>query len=283
MINNKITTTKGMEQAQKQMEQAKNRMVLEKKKVAYNDWFANNLAGHARCLLDAVTIFNRPRRDVAILEMDELSLPETLPYAGVDYLIVTNICRDSIRRNAYPSFIKSKIEEAINKKFNQKSDILDLFQWEENSTTDFIYAMLYKKFTFETPFKQLVNGKFNGKGDYKYFGVNDNYSDGKEQVDVLYYISGKYDYAVKLQTKENEEIILASTTDKISNFNDYYKYITEQTDKYEGSKKLNSDENNQKRKSMQIINNIYIANDFSIISKEVCELIINNEDISNAF
>ena len=32
MINNKITTTKGMEQAQKQMEQAKNRMALEKKK-----------------------------------------------------------------------------------------------------------------------------------------------------------------------------------------------------------------------------------------------------------
>ena len=32
MINNEITTTKGMEQAQKQMEQAKNRMVLEKKK-----------------------------------------------------------------------------------------------------------------------------------------------------------------------------------------------------------------------------------------------------------
>lgn len=89
-------------------------MVLQNKKVAYNDWFANNLAGHARCILDAVTIFNKPRKDVAILEMDELSLPETLPYAKVDYLIVTNICRDSIRRNAYPSFIRSKIEEAIN-------------------------------------------------------------------------------------------------------------------------------------------------------------------------
>ena len=32
MINNEITTTKGMEQALKQMEQAKNRMALEKKK-----------------------------------------------------------------------------------------------------------------------------------------------------------------------------------------------------------------------------------------------------------
>ena len=32
MINNEITTTKGMEQAQKQMEQTKNQMALEKKK-----------------------------------------------------------------------------------------------------------------------------------------------------------------------------------------------------------------------------------------------------------
>ena len=32
MINTEITTTKGMEQAQRQMEQAKNRMALEKKK-----------------------------------------------------------------------------------------------------------------------------------------------------------------------------------------------------------------------------------------------------------
>lgn len=30
MINTEITTTKGMEQAQKQMEQAKNRMAIEK-------------------------------------------------------------------------------------------------------------------------------------------------------------------------------------------------------------------------------------------------------------
>lgn len=86
---------------------------LENKKVAYNDWFANNLAGHARCLLDAVTIFNKPRKDVAVLEMDEMTLGDTMPNAGLDYLIITNISRDSIRRNAYPSFIASKIKEAL--------------------------------------------------------------------------------------------------------------------------------------------------------------------------
>ena len=37
---------------------------LDGKTVSYNDWGANNLAGHTRCLLDAVTIFNKPRKDV---------------------------------------------------------------------------------------------------------------------------------------------------------------------------------------------------------------------------
>lgn len=93
---------------------------LENKNVAYNDWFANNLAGHARCLLDAVTIFNKPRKDVAVLEMDEMTLEETMPYADLSYLIITNISRDSIRRNAYPSFIAGKIKSALDRSLSTK-------------------------------------------------------------------------------------------------------------------------------------------------------------------
>ncbi len=93
---------------------------LENKKVAYNDWYANNLAGHARLMLDAVTIFNKPRRDVAVLEMDELTLIDTMPPAELDYLIITNISRDSIRRNAYPSYIASKIKEALDASLKTK-------------------------------------------------------------------------------------------------------------------------------------------------------------------
>lgn len=82
-------------------------------KVQYNDWFANVLAGHARCLLDAVTIFNKPRVDAAILEIDEKTLPETMPYVDLDYLIVTNLSCDSIKRNAYPSYIASKLKQGF--------------------------------------------------------------------------------------------------------------------------------------------------------------------------
>ena len=138
--------------------------------------------------------------------------------------------------------LKKEIEDAIEEKFDQTSDILNNFNWEENSTVDFIYAMLYKKFTFKTPFIQLENGDFDGTGDYRYFGIDEENRDGEEQVDVLYYDEKREDYAVKLNTKENEEVILVYTDKKINNFNDLYKEVVEKTNKYEGSKKIEKDD-----------------------------------------
>ena len=87
---------------------------LDGKTVSYNDWGANNLAGHTRCLLDAVTIFNKPRKDVAVIEIDEMTAPYTLPYIKPNYMVVTNLFRDSIKRNAYVSFIFDRLETAFN-------------------------------------------------------------------------------------------------------------------------------------------------------------------------
>lgn len=86
---------------------------LEGKKVAYNTWGANYKAGQARCLLDAVNIFNRPTKDAAIVEVDELLSYKTLPWIQPDYIIVTNICRDSIRRNAHQEYIFNSINKGL--------------------------------------------------------------------------------------------------------------------------------------------------------------------------
>ncbi len=85
------------------------------KTVAYNDWGANHHAGHARCLLDAVNIFNRPTKDVAVIEMDELISPISMEKIQPDYLIISNLSRDSMLRNAHPEYIRDHIEEAVNK------------------------------------------------------------------------------------------------------------------------------------------------------------------------
>ncbi len=82
------------------------------KTVSYHDWGANHHAGHARCILDAVDIFNRPTKDAVIIEMDELISPINVPKLQPDYLIVTNLARDSMERNAHPEYIGSQLKKA---------------------------------------------------------------------------------------------------------------------------------------------------------------------------
>lgn len=82
-------------------------------KVAYNDWGANIFAGHSRLLLDAVNLFNKSTKDVAIIEIDEKTSNITIPLLKPDYFIVTNLFRDSIRRNGHIEFIYKKLDEAF--------------------------------------------------------------------------------------------------------------------------------------------------------------------------
>lgn len=82
-------------------------------KVSYNDWGANLYSGHIRCFLDTVNIFNHSVKDAIVLESDELTIGKTLEKVKPNYIIVTNVCRDSIRRNAYPEYIKNTIDSAI--------------------------------------------------------------------------------------------------------------------------------------------------------------------------
>lgn len=80
--------------------------------VAYNDWGANHNAGQARCLLDAVSIFNKPTKDIAIIEADELISPINVPRLKPTYLIVNNVARDSMTRNGNPEYIAERLRKA---------------------------------------------------------------------------------------------------------------------------------------------------------------------------
>ena len=82
-------------------------------KTEYSYWGANMLAGHIKTLLDCVTIFNKPKVDACVLEADELVLERSLSAFDPQYLLITNICRDSIRRNAYPDYIFEIMDQAI--------------------------------------------------------------------------------------------------------------------------------------------------------------------------
>lgn len=120
--------------------------------------------------------------------------------------------------------LKKKIEKDIKSKFNETSDILDKINWSAKNSYLF-YAMLKKKFTFLNAFDNLESASFNGsKEKVKYFGVKKSAKkDVKQNIKVLFYNS-ENDYAVKLLTKEKENVILYRT-DKKDTFENQFDYI----------------------------------------------------------
>ena len=106
--------------------------------------------------------------------------------------------------------LKKEIEKAIKEKFNEESEILGEFNWEGNNTNEFfLYSMLKKEFQFEKVFTELERSTFAEYNNVQYFGINSNTKkEVRKQVEVLYYNSSE-DFAIKLVTKQNDEIIIA--------------------------------------------------------------------------
>lgn len=138
--------------------------------------------------------------------------------------------------------LKEEIENAIKEKFNETSDILDDFNWEDRDPKDyFLYAMLKKEFKFETTFDKLENGKFGEYDNIKYFGIKSDESEElRKQVKVLYYNS-KEDFAITLETKQEDRVILCKNP-KGDTFNEIYNTITNQAKQYNGNVNLQEGE-----------------------------------------
>ncbi len=133
--------------------------------------------------------------------------------------------------------LKKQIENGIKEKFNETSDILDDFVFDGNPDRYFLYAMLKKEFEFENEFDELDNGKFGEYDDVEYFGINSNSNELlRNQVQVLYYNS-KEDFAIKLLTKQNDEVIIARENEG-NTFNEIYNDVKNKQANYQGSAEL---------------------------------------------
>lgn len=137
--------------------------------------------------------------------------------------------------------LRDKIKKEIKDKFNEESDILDDFEWKEKTTDIFLYAMLKKDFEFKNPFDKLEDSTFKKYSNVKYFGINKKSNDVlREQVSVLYY-NNSNEFAIKIDAKGNDEVILIKNPNGKS-FLDIYNNITNNSNVYEGSKKLEKNE-----------------------------------------
>lgn len=66
---------------------------------------SNVYSGVATSLIANSTLLGKPKKQLAVLEMDERSSNLILPYWKPSLMLCTNIFRDSYKRNAHPEFI----------------------------------------------------------------------------------------------------------------------------------------------------------------------------------
>lgn len=180
--------------------------------------------------------------------MDKMVKGNPIEFVGGTNLTAKNLNRQEFKKtdvsddSYYTNYgkmtpkLKSTIEKGLKDKFNETSDILDSFQWSRYSSNIIFYAMLKKDFKFLEAFDKLSDATF-GKSEnrVKYFGINaDSSHKLYKNINVLFYNSPK-DFAVKLYTKGDDEVILYRTDDDLT-FNKYFADLNKKAAAYEGNK-----------------------------------------------
>ena len=123
--------------------------------------------------------------------------------------------------------LKKKIENGIKNKFNETSKVLDNVEW-GNPASYTLYAMLKKEFNYLERFPNLPDASFNGsKEKVKYFGITGSTEQtAGKNIEILFHNSDD-DLAVKLKTKEGEEVYLYKTTGEGKSFEELYNEMLE--------------------------------------------------------
>lgn len=138
--------------------------------------------------------------------------------------------------------LKQEIEKAIQDKFSETSDILDLFNWEEAGPEDiFLYTMLKKEFNFIQEFDDLGTADFKDQKDIAYFGTGGESSEElRNQVQVVYYDNADH-FAILLETKEKEQVMLVKNPEGTT-FHQIEESIKAKKENYTGKSTLQEGE-----------------------------------------
>lgn len=134
--------------------------------------------------------------------------------------------------------LKEKIKKEVYEKFNiDVTKTLEQMNF-KLSPSNTIYTILVKNFSFKHSFQKLKSEPFNNSTEkVKYFGVDkENDILARENVEILFYNSPN-EFAIQLNTKENEQIILYKT-EQNKTFPEYQQIIEEKNKQYTGKRKM---------------------------------------------
>lgn len=178
------------------------------KKVLNNKMGSNINAGIATSLIDGASIFNKAKFDVAVLEVDERSSLKVLPFIKPNYLICTNLFRDSIGRNANPDFIFSVISKALPKETKLILNADDLISSNLGIENEKVYFAIDKLDTDLTESINIINDmqicpRCNSKLKYNYLKYH---HIGNAYCESCDYKSPEANYKITKIDYENKKI-----------------------------------------------------------------------------
>ena len=75
------------------------------KSILNNSYGSNTAAGLVSVFISGTSLNGRSKKDIAVLEIDERSAMHIFPFISFELIVVTNLFRDSIMRNAHPEYI----------------------------------------------------------------------------------------------------------------------------------------------------------------------------------
>lgn len=84
------------------------------RKVMSNRSGSNIVSGISTAFIRNCSLFGKVKQcDIAVLEVDERCSPKVYPYVKPDFVVLTNLFRDSIMRNAHPFYIADILTRSI--------------------------------------------------------------------------------------------------------------------------------------------------------------------------
>jgi len=81
--------------------------------VLNNSYGSNTATGISCAFLARASLTGKAKQDVAVLEVDERSAMHIFPHINAELIVITNLFRDSIMRNAHPAYIAGIISANI--------------------------------------------------------------------------------------------------------------------------------------------------------------------------
>ena len=167
---------------------------------------SNTVTGIATSLINGCNIFGKCKYETGVFEIDERSSVKIYPHILPNYLIITNLSRDSIMRNGHPEYIAGILDKSIPKTTKLILNADDLISSNICKDNERAYFGISKMETDITECNNLINDlqicpKCHTKLNYEYLRYH---HIGKAYCPHCGYCSPKYDFegcTIDLATK----------------------------------------------------------------------------------